>query len=172
MSPPLPPSKVHCFSEEMNDHLAPRLSFLYTSMGTTVKFYPKVHVSCIVLHILPILLQDLFISCSLSATGTAQQYKLFLNNAKLFSKFKISWYHYCRIVNAVYLFSWLVEARYLCKKSLKTCHIRILEWSEMMRNEYWWFLEFPSNFWQLGLSYFVLFGGWLYENLSKLLSLF
>lgn len=28
-----------------------------------------------------------------------------------------------------------------------------------MRNEYWWVQEFQTNFWQLGLSYFVFFGG-------------
>lgn len=119
---PAHPPEVHCFSEEMNEYLAPRLSFLYTTTRTIVKFYSKIHVSCIVLHIQ----MDLYIHYSQAAAVTVQQYKLFLNNAEFFSKFEISWCHSCRIVNTVYLVSLLVEARYLFKNPLKTYHIRMV----------------------------------------------
>lgn len=50
------------------------LGFLYTSRGTTVKFYPKIHVSCTVLNIQI----DLFIHYSLAGAVTDQQYNLLL----------------------------------------------------------------------------------------------
>lgn len=84
------------------------LGFLYTSRGTTVKFYLKIHVSCILLHIQI----HLFIHYSLAGAVTDRQYNLLLNNAKLFPKFKISWCHSCRTVKTARL----AEASYLFKK--------------------------------------------------------